>query len=209
MPAVATATGGITRSKGEVGRARVMLLALVVVAGCGGGITHRAADEYTGCGGDEQYRLLEDAESTAIIDDTQAPQLTQPANGASVSAAGKAIVKWNQDANDPGQPDGDVPYIDGPGCMGCCPQFTSGALTTLHLPPESGNIYDLHFTVAGSYVWRLVTTLQEWTPTDALWAQMKGHEISLQIWRMAILTNNPKQGPFVAAQPYTFTVAAQ
>lgn len=184
---------------------RLSMLVLLV-AGCGGGPSHRAADEYTGCGGDEQYRLLEDGESTSVVDDTQAPQMTQPANGASVSGSVKPIVKWNQYANSPGQPDGDVPYIDGPGCMACCPQFSMGGLTSLHLPPESGDIYDVHFTVDGNYLWRVVTTLQEWTPTDALWSQLKGHKVSLQIWRMAILTNNAKAGPFTATQPFSFTV---
>ncbi len=182
-------------------------LIALLLAGCGGGVTHRAADEYTGCGGDEQYRLLEDAEPTATVDDTRAPQMTQPGNGAPVPFSPKVIVKWNQDPNDPGKPDGDVPYMDGVGgCNACCPQFTTGSLTTLHLPPESGNIYDLHFTVDGSYVWRLVTTLQEWTPSDDLWKQWKGKTVSLQIWRMAILTNNPKEGPFVSTQPWTFSV---
>jgi hypothetical protein len=182
-------------------------LLVVFVAGCGGGVTHRTPDEYTGCGGDEQFRLLEDGEPTATVDDTKAPQLTQPADGASVSGSVKPILKWNQDANDPGQPDGDVPYMDGVGgCNACCPQFSMGGLTTLHLPVESGNIYDVHFTVDGNYLWRLVTTLQEWTPTDALWPQLKGHKVSLQIWRMAILANSPKEGPYVATQPFTFTV---
>ncbi len=183
-------------------------LLLVLVAGCGGGVTHRAADEYTGCGGDEQYRLLEDAEPTATVDDTQAPQLTQPADGASISGSTKPIVTWNQDPNDPGKPDGDVPYLDGPGCTACCPQFTIGGLTTLHLPPESGNIYDLHFTVDGNYIWRLITTLQEWTPTDGLWPQLKGHKVSVQIWRMEIITDSPKNGPFTATRPFTFNVGS-
>jgi hypothetical protein len=181
-------------------------LLLLVFGGCGGGITHRLVDEYTGCGGDEQYRLLEDAEATATVDDTRAPQMTQPTPGSSVPFSPKVIVKWNQDPSDPGKPDGDVLYIDGPGCMACCPQWNMGALTALHLPPESGNIYDVHFTVDGNYVWRLVTTMQEWTPTDDLWAKWKGKSVSLKIWRMAIITNNPKEGPLVAAQPYSFSV---
>jgi hypothetical protein len=185
---------------------RALLIALVA-AGCGGGVTHRAADEYTGCGQDEQYRLLEDAEATATVDDTQAPQLTAPSSGASVPFSPKVIIKWNQSAASPGQPDGDVPYLDGVnGCNACCPQFTMGSLTTLHLPPESGDIYDLQFTVDGNYVWRLVTTLQEWTPGDDLWAKWKGQGVSVKIYRMAILQNNPKAGPFVASQPFTFTV---
>ena len=179
----------------------------VVAIGCGGGVTHRAADEYTGCGQDEQYRLLEDGEVSATVDDTQAPQLTAPASGATVPFASKPILTWNQDSTSAGQSDGDVPYLDGVnGCNACCPQFTPGSLTTLHLPPESGDIYDLQFTVDGSYVWRLVTTLQEWTPSDDLWAMWKGKGVSLKIYRMAILQNNPKTGPFVATQPYTFSV---
>ena len=186
---------------------RAAVLSLLVVAGCGGGVTHRPADEYTGCGGDEQYLLLEDGEPTSTVDDTKAPQMTEPANGGSVPFSPKVIVQWNQDANDPGQVDGDVPYMDGVnGCNACCPQFTIGSLTTLHLPAESGDIYDLHFTVDGNYVWRLVTTLQEWTPGDDLWAKWKGHKVSIQIWRMAILTNNPKEGPYISTAPYTFSV---
>ncbi len=188
-----------------------MKLALTVVAallaaGCNK-ITHRVADEYTGCGGDEQYLLLEDAEPSAVVDDSNAPQMTQPANGGSVAFSPKTIVQWNQDVNAPGQPDGDVPYMDGVnGCDACCPQFTIGSLTTLHLPAESGDIYDLHFSVDGDYVWRLVTTLQEWTPSDDLWAKWKGHKVSIQIWRMAILTNNPKAGPYISTSPWTFSV---
>jgi hypothetical protein len=185
----------------------LIVVSLLAAAGCGGGPTHRTPDEYTGCGQDEQFRLLEDAEPTATVDDAQAPQLVAPTSGGTAPFAPKVIVKWNQSAGSPGQPDGDVPYMDGVnGCNACCPQFTTGSLTTLHLPPESGDIYDLHFTVDGSYVWRLVTTLQEWTPSDDLWNAWKGKKVSLQIWRMSILQNNPKAGPFVATQPFTFNV---
>ena len=182
------------------------VLVVLLVIGCGGGVTHRIADEYTGCGGDEQYRLLEDAESMPTMDDTLAPEMTQPTNGGNVPFSPKLIVKWDQFPNNPGQPDGDVPYMDGPGCMACCPQFTIGSLTSLHLPPESGDIYDLHFTVGGSYVWRLVTTLQEWTPNDDLWAKWKGQSVSLQIYRMSILQNNPKTPAYTSTKPWTFSV---
>jgi hypothetical protein len=121
-------------------------------------------------------------------------------------SSAKPILKWNQDPNDPGKNDGDVIYVDGPGCMGCCPQFNLGALQSLHLPAISGDEYDLQFTVGGNYAWRLITTLQEWTPTDALWAQMKGQSVSLKIYRITVLVNQLKQGPYVTASPFRFTV---
>jgi hypothetical protein len=186
---------------------RVLTALCFLAVGCTNNPTHRQMDEHTGCGEDEQYRLLEDGEAAAVTDDAQAPQMTEPANGSTVPFSPKVIVRWNQSASSPGQPDGDVPYLDGVnGCNACCPQFTPGSLTTLHLPPESGDIYDLQFTVDGSYVWRLVTTLQEWTPTDDLWAKWKGKHVSVRIYRMSILENNPKSGPFTSTQPFTFSV---
>jgi hypothetical protein len=74
------------------------------------------------------------------------------------------------------------------------------------LPAISGDEYDLQFTVGGNYVWRTITTLQEWTPTDALWAQMKGKPVSVKIYRLTVLVNQLKQGPYVAAAPSTFSV---
>jgi hypothetical protein len=178
----------------------------VLLGGCGGA-SHRQADESTGCAVDEQYNVFEDGEAHVIVDDTNAPQMTQPLNGATVPSSPKVIVQWNQKVNNPGAPDGDVAHVDGVnGCNMCCEQFNIGALKTLHEPPESGDIYDLHFTVGGSYVWRVITTLQEWTPPDDLWARWKGQKVSIQIYRMAILLNDPKEGPYTASQPYTFTV---
>ena len=89
-----------------------------------------------------------------------------------------------------------MPYLDGVnGCNACCPQFTPGSLTTLHLPPESGDIYDLQFTVDGSYVWRLVTTLQEWTPTRRSVGDVEG-----QARLLAHLSHvDPREQPEVGA----------
>ena len=94
----------------------------------------------------------------------------------------------------------------GPGCNQCCPQFNTGSLSTLHLPPISGDVYDLQFSVDGAEVWRVITTLQEWGPSDAVWAGWKGKTVSVRIWRMSVLTNDVKAGPFVAMTPFTFAV---
>jgi hypothetical protein len=185
------------------------LVLVAVLGGCGGSApAHHIPDEYTGCGGDEQFRLFDDSEPTATIDDTRAPQLTQP-TGSSFPYSPKPVLQWNQDPNDPGENDGDVLYLDGTGgCNMCCPQFNTGALTSLHLPPISGDMYDLQFYVGGNYVHRVVTTLQEWTAPDELWLSWKGKTVDLKLYRASVLINQIKEGPFVASHPMVFNVGS-
>jgi hypothetical protein len=183
----------------------VLWIALVAVAGCTNSSTGREPDEYTGCGTDETWRTFQDQEPTATVADAMAPLVTMPAAGASVSAAAGLEVTWQQDPNDVGAPDGDVPY-NGPACMSCCPEFNIGALTTLHLPPISGSAYDLQLTVDGKVAWRVITTLQEWGVPSATLASWKGKTVTLKIWRMAVLRNDVKDGPFIATTPFSFMV---
>ena len=190
---------------------RFAFVGALTVAGCANAQQHRAADEYTGCGGDEQYRLLEDAEDAAPglqADLANAPQMTMPAVGATVPFDPKTTVKWDQSPTSAGQDTGDVPYLDGVnGCDACCPQFNAGALTTLHLPVQTGDIYDLHVFVDGNYVWRVITTLQEWAPPDTQWSEWKGHTVSIDFYRMTINANIQQSGPFLS-QRYSFHVGS-
>jgi hypothetical protein len=187
-------------------RARALLFCLpLAVAGCKGS-THREPDEYTGCGNDEQFQTFDDNEAKAVVSDTMAPALVMP-TGATVPSSPKPTFSWNQDPNDPGMPNGDVPYGTAPGCNDCCPQFNIGALTTLHEPALSGDVYDLQFTVGGTYAYRVVTTLQEWAAPDAVWQSWRGKTVSLKIYRMSVLVNALKSGPFVASKPATFTIS--
>ena len=178
---------------------------LLSLAGCGGSASNREPDEYTGCGSDENWRTFEDQEHLATVADATAPTVTSPAAGATIASADKVKLTWQQDANDPGAPDGNVPYM-GPGCNMCCPQFNTGSLSTLHLPPISGSVYDLQFTVAGKVDHRVITTIQEWTASDAVWASWKGKSVELKIYRMALLQNEPKEGPFTSLTPFAFSV---
>jgi hypothetical protein len=187
---------------------RHLLIASLLLVGCGNGATHVEPNEYTGCGTDEHWMTFDDNEALATVGSPMAPTLTQPVSGATVPSTPKVILQWNQDPNDPGMSDGDVAHVTGPGCNDCCPQYNIGALTALHEPAVSGDIYDLQFSIGGSIVWRVVTTLQEWTPTDTVWAQWKGKTVSVKIYRMTVLVNQLKQGPFVAARPFTFTVGS-
>jgi len=185
-------------------KTHLLFALLVTLAGCGAS-GNREPDEYTGCGSDENWRAFEDQEHLATVSDASAPLVTSPAAGATVPSSTTVKLTWQQDPNDPGQPDGDVPYM-GPGCNQCCPEFNTGSLSTLHLPPISGSAYDLQFTVDGQVVWRVITTLQAWGPSDTLWSSWKGKTVSLVIYRLELLRNDVKQGPFVATKPFTFTV---
>jgi hypothetical protein len=184
---------------------RVLVLCLLV--GCGGTTAaSREPDEYTGCGTDESWRAFDDNEAQAVVADATAPSLIMPQNGATLSAATKTKFAWTQDPNDPGDPGGDVPHVEGPGCTSCCPQYNLGQLSTLHLPPISGNAYDLRFFVDGQESHRVITTLQEWLAPDATWASWKNKTVTLKIYRADLLRNDVKQGPYVAATPFTFKI---
>jgi len=186
---------------------KTLILLALCASACGpAGTTGREPDEYTGCASDEHWRTFDDQEPTATVDDTQAPPLTAPAAGATLPAASAPMLTWRQSMSDSGQPDGDVPHVIGPGCDNCCPQYNTGAITTLHLPASSGNLYDLQFTIDGQIAHRVLTSLQAWKPKDETWAGWRGKTVTLEIWRMSVLRNDPKAGPFVATTPFTFTV---
>src|SRR5690349_19355348 len=106
-----------------------ILFGLCLASGCGGPAGTREPDEYTGCAGDEQWRTFDDQEKLAMISDSQAPQVTMPAAGAMVPFANKPLFAWTQSSADPGSAVGDVPRDT------TCPEYNTGAITTLHLPP--------------------------------------------------------------------------
>jgi hypothetical protein len=158
--------------------------------------------ELTGCATDESWATFDDQEPNVKKDDALGPALTAP-TATALAPSPKPIFRWSQDASTAGQPEGDVPHES---CNDCCPQWNLGALTTLHLPPISGNLYDLKFSVAGEVVYRVNTTLQAWTPKDATWTSWAGKTVSLSITRLSVLSNDPKAGPYRRTTPYTFTV---
>ncbi len=136
---------------------------MVALFACGCGSGRLEPNEYTGCGADENWRTFDDRETagTVTVSDALGPVLSEPTG--TVPAATRPILKWTRGLNDPGTPDGDVPH-DGPSCNNCCPQWNLGGLTTLHVPPISGDVYDLQILDGATMLWRVITTLQEWTP---------------------------------------------
>jgi len=163
----------------------------------------RQPDEDTGCASDEHWVTFDDQEPFAIVDDTQAPApitVTMP-------VASTALISWQRSIGDVGMPAGDVPH-DGPSCNMCCPQWNTGSLATLHLPPVSGDIFDLQFRLDAQtdMSYRVLTTLQEWQSPPGLVDSWRGHTVALKIYRMGLLLNDLKSGPFVASMPTTFSV---
>jgi hypothetical protein len=179
----------------------IILLGAILIGGCSGS-AHREPDEYTGCGSDETWRTFEDQEPLATVSDAMAPLVTSPGAGATVTSVRPLIVRWQPDPADVGAPDGDVPHD-----ANSCPEYNTGSLQTLHLPPISGDAYDLQFTVDGRVAWRVITTLQEWGAADATLAGWNGKTVSLKIWRMSVLRNDLKEGPYIASSPLTFSVS--
>jgi hypothetical protein len=184
--------------------AAAALLVLLFAASCD---SPTITPEQTGCGTDENWRTFDDTEPNATVDDTQAPVLTQPSTDSTIPFAPKPVFAWKQSANTVGQPDGDVLH-DGPSCNDCCPQYNTGALTTLHEPPISGDVYDLQFFDGGKLIYRVITTLQEWTAPDDTWSSWRGKTLTLKIYRAALLENDVKEGPFVASQPTTLQIGS-
>jgi hypothetical protein len=182
------------------------LLVLVLLAGCGPSNSLREPDELdatlnppTGCGSDENWRTFDERElgNQVTVDDTQAPWFTQPMDGMSFPQSPPPTLAWQPTMTLPGKPLGDATCSE-------CPQC--GALTAAHLPPVSGDVYDLQFSVGGAVVYRIIYTSQSWTPPAALWAGWTSKTVTLKAFRMQLKVNDVQAGPFTATKPLTFRV---
>jgi hypothetical protein len=176
---------------------RIALFFAFAITGCHAAPA-RLDPEYTGCGTDELLQIFDEQEARAIFSDTMAPVVLQPTAGATVAYSPKTIMRWEQTTTSTGQDTGDVDSS--------CEQWTLGAIRPLHLPPVSGDAYDLQFTVDSRIDHRVITTLQEWAAPDEVWARWRGKSVSVKIYRAVVQTNDVRQGPFVSPQPLVFTV---
>ena len=117
---------------------------------------------------------------------------TLPTSGASRPSSPTPTFVWQPTPTDTGAPEGRVT------CSEC---------SVCHLPPVSGDVFDLQFSVGGAVVYRIVFTSQHWTPPDALWASWKAKRVSIAAYRMTLKVNDPVDGPFTATEPVVFQVA--
>jgi hypothetical protein len=174
------------------------LLALLALVGCGppAGVP-REPDQYAGCGSDEHWKIFDLAEPGTTLDAARAPLFLEPTAGATLPAAPSPRIAWQPTSADPGHDFGDA----------TCSQCTVCGLAPQHWPPITGTAYDLHFVDGDAIVYRVVTTLQVWTPPDALWAGWRGRQVTLRAWRLPLQDNQPYEGIFASAQPLAFSVA--
>jgi hypothetical protein len=190
---------------------RTLFIALLFVTGCG---PSAVEPEFNGCATDEHWRTFDDQNPKAVVSDAMAPAFALPAAGATIAFNRRIKLAWSRSPSDPGQPDGDVPhparapYAASPDCVSCCENFNTGGLATFHLPPISGELFDLQLSSGGKLAHRVLTTLQEWVPEDKLWATWRGKQISVKIFRLTVLKNDLKAGPYTPSKPLEFTIGS-
>ena len=194
---------GSTKTVMTKHKLRWLVVTLAGVAACGvTPVKTREPDQYDGCGSDESWPTFDTQEGAAMIDDTRAPLLLLPTAGATLPSAQSPRVAWQVTPSDAGHDFGDAT------CEQCSLCGTSSApIGEDHLPPITGDAYDLQFSINGTVVWRVITTLQVWTPPDGQWSSWRGKTISLRAWRMPLADNAPSPGAFTASAPLVFSVA--
>lgn len=189
-------------------RACILLMSLAALAGC-----NKAApgihepERYEGCATDENWRTFDEQELGRLVktDDTQATLFAPPlVDGASLPLASKPTFTWQPSMSVTGKMNGDASCPKN--CTLCARIPPDCNLCGQHLAATSGDTYDLQFSVGGTVAYRLVTTLQYFTPAEALWTSWKGQTVSLQAVRILFKVNDVQEGPFAASKPLTFTV---
>jgi hypothetical protein len=167
----------------------------------------RDPDAYQGCGTDENWRSFNDQELAHLVkvDDTQATLFTTPAApGMSFPSATKPTFAWQPSRALAGRMNGDASC---PNNCSLCPTIPPACnLCGEHLPATSGDTYDLQFSVDGAVDYRLISTLQFFTPPDAVWSAWQGKTVTLSTVRIFFQVNDVAEGPFAASQPLTFSV---
>jgi len=175
-----------------------LAVTLFVCAGCPHYLGPREPDQYDGCASNEHWVTFDRVEKAATVDGTRAPWFTAPAAGATVPGAPSPRFAWQPSPSATGRDFGDA----------TCAQCTiCGQLAAQHLPPITGTVYDLQLTVDEAIEWRVLSTLQVWTPPDDLWASWRGKQVSLRAWELPLDDNQATMGVFTSASPLVFEVA--
>lgn len=168
---------------------------LIGCSGSGG-----SAPTFEGCASDENWRTFDDYIDTERVQNAAAnvPKWLGP-TGSSASAGSPPTFSWQPTATNAGTPNGNA----------SCEKFTAQSLkpglSPLHEPPVSGTVYDVHFTVAGAEVYRVLTTRQTTTPPASSWLGLSGKTVEVTLYSAQLLRNDVAQGPF-RATPLTLSI---
>src|SRR5207302_9346045 len=104
------------------------------------------------------WRTLDEQERGMMVKTVaeQAPLFQLPADGAGYPAASAPKMTWQPSASVVGRPSGDA------SCDTVCTLCDGMRPCTLcgqHYPAVNGDVYDLQFSVGGTVVYRVITTL--------------------------------------------------
>jgi hypothetical protein len=178
-----------------------LFLGVLLGAGCSSATSLEPV--YDACASDENWRTFDDYETTGRVenDPSNDPMWLMPMMNAVVPSAMPAIIQWQPTMTDPGMMYGDA----------VCPQFQPGSIsglsaTPLHLPPVSGTVYDLHFAMNGTDVYRVVTTQQQEAAPIASWSGWAGKTLTLTLYKAQMLMNEVVTGPYQSS-PLTLQIS--
>lgn len=177
-------------------------LSLLIAAGCAE--PGSLEPVYQGCASDENWRTFDDYISTSRVksDAANAPKWLSPQSGATLLTSQPVTLSWQPTATDSGSVNGNA----------TCPQFQpaslalrspnrverAAALQPRHQPPVSGTVYDLHISVGGSDMYRILTTRQAATLSEMQLKDWAGKQITVTLYSAQLLKNEVAQGPFQA-----------
>lgn len=162
--------------------------------------------QYEGKASDEAHLTMVDAESRATADAMKAPVLTTT-DGAQLPGDPAPTFRWSSSIASLSPRGG-----EGRGEGRPAPWWRGLLISeaAAHLPPITGVVYWLKFSVPGEKCpVELVTTGTEWTPAAAVWATLKKGSGARSITgQAAYLTENRiTEGPFKMPAAVTFTVS--
>lgn len=168
---------------------------------------------YGGAASDEAYRTMVDARDNVAEDETQAPAITIPEEGAVLPADGAApTFAWTSNLAA-----GLFPAPRPPAAWRRQPPSILDRLSNAlvpkahaHLPPVTGDIYLVEIAVPerACPVAGLTTDL-EWTLDEESWAVLKdaaGTDLSLTIVSAYLNENRVTEGPYGTPTPRVFRV---
>lgn len=170
-------------------RSTTSLVVLLFGLPCCKGSSDRPPDATEGCATDENAEAFTDylASGRVMSDAARAPRWLEPAPGSTLAAAMPATLRWQPSPTDAGRPNGTA------SCPDRCPTCR---LSPEHLPPVSGNVFELRFSAGGAEVYRVMTSLQSFTPDAAVWATWAGQGLTVDLVGAALLRNEVAAGPF-------------
>ncbi len=165
--------------------------------------------QYEGRASDEAHLTMVDAESRATADADKAPKFTLT-DATELPSASLPTFRWSssiasQRPLSPRRGEGQGEGRKAPWWRGL---LISEAYA--HLPPVTGVIFWLRFTVPGEQCpVEVLTTKTDYTPTQEVWTKLKsGTGARSLTGQSAYLTENRiTEGPFKTPGPVTFTVS--